>query len=99
MPNRVSLPAFFLLFAWLTAWAEDEGRSLAASCAGCHGTAGKTIGAMPNLAGLDKPYIVQQMQDFKSGKRQATIMHQLAKGYSDEQIEAIAAFLVGQKVK
>lgn len=78
-------------------FAADEGRTLGSSCAGCHGTAGKSVGAMPPLAGLEKAYIVQQMQDFKSGKRQATIMHQLAKGYSDEQIEIIAAFLSSQK--
>jgi sulfide dehydrogenase cytochrome subunit len=75
----------------------DNGATLAASCAGCHGTAGRATGPMPPLAGLEKGYIVQQMQEFKSGKRPATIMHQLAKGYSDEQIDAIAAFLSGQK--
>jgi cytochrome c553 len=36
------------------------------------------------------------MQDFKAGKRPATIMHQIAKGYSDEQIGALAAYLSEQ---
>ena len=38
-----------------------------------------------------------QMKEFKSGARPATLMHQLAKGYSDEQIEAIAAYFAAQK--
>jgi cytochrome c553 len=37
------------------------------------------------------------MQAFKSGQRPATLMHQIAKGYTDEQIEQIAAYLAAQK--
>jgi cytochrome c553 len=72
-------------------------RNLAANCANCHGTDGKSAGVMPPLAGLDKNYVILQMQDFKSGKRPATIMHQLAKGYSDEQIELMAEYFSVQK--
>ena len=72
-------------------------RNLAASCANCHGTDGKSAGVMPPLAGLDKNYIVLQMQDFKHGKRPATVMHQLAKCYSDEQIELMAEYFAAQK--
>ena len=71
--------------------------NLAASCANCYGTDGKSAGVMPPLAGLDKNYIILQMQDFKHGKRPATIMHQLAKGYSDEQIELMAEYFAAQK--
>ncbi len=52
---------------------------------------------MPNLAGQQKTYIVEQMRAFRDGKRPATIMHQLAKGYTDPQIEAIAEFFSRQK--
>src|SRR5712691_12513127 len=68
------------------------GRNLSAACANCHGTNGMSQQGMPNLAGQQRTYLVQQMQDFKTGKRPATIMHQLAKGYTDEQIEALAAY-------
>ena len=54
---------------------------------------------MPNLAGQQRAYLVQQMQDFKTGKRPATIMHQIAKGYSDEQIDALAAYFSAQKAR
>ena len=63
---------------------------LAANCANCHGTNGIAKGAMPSLAGQQKAFIVEQMKAFRDGKRPATIMHQLAKGYTDPQIEAIA---------
>jgi len=73
-------------------------RSLAATCFTCHGTDGRSVGGIPpSLAGQDKSYLVQQMKDFKSGKRSATIMHQHAKGYTDEQIELIATYFSGLK--
>jgi sulfide dehydrogenase cytochrome subunit len=70
---------------------------LASNCANCHGTMGNAQGAMPSLAGQQKTYIVEQMRAFRDGKRPATIMHQLAKGYTDQQIEVIAEFFSRQK--
>src|SRR5437762_7109944 len=81
--------------AWPTvALSQDAAvvRAMAATCANCHGTDGRSVGPVPGLAGADKGYIVQQMQEFKAGKRPATIMHQLAKGYTDEQIDQLAAY-------
>jgi cytochrome subunit of sulfide dehydrogenase len=74
-------------------------RALAATCANCHGTDGNAVQgqAMPRLAGLQKSYIVEQMQAFRDGKRPATVMHQLAKGYNNEQIDALAGFFAAQK--
>jgi cytochrome c553 len=70
---------------------------LAANCANCHGTTGNAKGAMPSLAGQPKVYIVEQMKAFRDGKRTATIMHQLAKGYTDAQVEAIADYFSRQR--
>jgi cytochrome c553 len=72
-------------------------RYLAANCANCHGTTGNAQGEMPSLAGQQKAYIVEQMKAFRDGKRSATIMHQLAKGYSDQQVELIADHFSRQK--
>jgi cytochrome subunit of sulfide dehydrogenase len=74
-------------------------RSLAATCANCHGTNGKAVegSSVVTLAGLPRDYIVAQMQAFKAGTRPATIMHQLSKGYTDAQIEQIAAYFAAQK--
>jgi cytochrome c553 len=73
------------------------GRDIAANCANCHGTDGRSRGAIPAIAGQDKGYLIQQLKDFRDGKRPSTIMQQLAKGYTDAQIEAAAAYLAVQK--
>ena len=82
------------------AWAQTDAlqaRSLAATCANCHGTNGAAAPGMVALAGYDRAGMVKAMADFKSGARSATIMHQLSKGYSDAQIEAIAGYFAAQK--
>ncbi len=74
-------------------------KSLAATCAACHGTnGGASAGSgVPALAGMPRDYIITQMNAFKSGARPATIMHQLAKGYSDAQIAQMATYFAAQK--
>ena len=93
--------ALLLAGASLFTFAADNvnGRNWAATCTGCHGTNGYSEGGMPLLAGLDKAYIVNAMKEFKAGTRPATVMHQHAKGYSDEQIERIAEFFAAQPLK
>jgi cytochrome c553 len=77
----------------------NAGRNLAAPCAICHGTNGINAGGLPNLAGQPGDYIAKQLRDFRDGKRPATIMHQISKGYTEPQIEALAAFFAAQKAK
>ena len=72
-------------------------RSWAAACANCHGTNGQAQPGMESLAGANKDDLAKKMLDFKAGRKPATIMHQLAKGYSDDQIHAIAAYFAAQK--
>jgi cytochrome c553 len=79
------------------AQSDTRGRDLAATCANCHGTAGRAQGAVPALAGQSKADLIQKMNDFRDGKRPATIMHQLAKGYTAEQIDALAGWFAQQK--
>ena len=52
---------------------------------------------MPGLAGMPAAYLVEQLKAFKAGTRPATVMHQLAKGYSDAQVDQIAAYYAAQK--
>ena len=86
------------VFAHESSHAQDmRGRDLALTCSGCHGTNGRSASGMPNIAGLDQAYMVKQMNDFKSGARPATVMHQIAKGYNDEQIALLAAYFSVQK--
>lgn len=73
-------------------------RSLAATCSNCHGTEGRSATKeVVSLAGLPKEQIVSQMKAFKDGTRPATIMHQLAKGYTDQQIELIADYFAARR--
>ena len=87
------------LAAALSAHAQENGRNLAAGCAICHGTLGKPAPGAPliPLAGLPQDHIATQMRAFRDGKRPATVMHQIAKGYTDAQIDAIAGWYAAQK--
>lgn len=73
-------------------------KSLAATCASCHGTSGKAVdgAVVPGLAGVPAVHMVEQMKAFRAGARQATVMHQIVKGYSDAQIEQLAAYFAAQ---
>lgn len=75
------------------------GRNLAATCANCHGTNGHAIkgAGLDALAGVPKDKTLQKMMEFKAGERPATIMHQIAKGYTDAQLDLIAAYFAAQK--
>jgi cytochrome subunit of sulfide dehydrogenase len=72
-------------------------RSLAATCSNCHGPGGVSQSEIASLAGFDKETLVRNMQEFKAGRKPSTIMQQLAKGYTDEQIELIAGWYATRK--
>ena len=97
------LPLFACLLALLasSAFAADRhaARSLAATCANCHGTNGQALAGtvIAPLAGLPEDVMLRKLDDFRSGRQPASIMHQIAKGYSDEQLALIAAYFAAQK--
>ncbi len=71
---------------------------MAAACDTCHGTGGNSVGGVPpSLAGRNSAELFQAMKDFQSGKRPATLMHQQAKGYTDQQLQLIAAYYAALK--
>ena len=74
-------------------------RSMAANCAACHGTNGRAApgSAMPALAGRPRDEIAQAMAQFKAGTKPATLMHQIAKGFSDAEIGAISEYFARQR--
>ena len=96
---RMALAALTALASAGPALAQDMtlGRNLTATCASCHGTNGQARGEMRPLAGVPAALTVAAMADFKAGSRSPTIMHQIAKGYTDEQIKLIAAYLAAQQ--
>ena len=74
-----------------------QARNLAATCANCHGTNGNARGDMKPLAGLAADKLIAMMADYRSGNQPATIMHQIVKGYTEEQIKLIAAHFAAQQ--
>lgn len=73
-------------------------RSLVAQCAQCHGTDGRALpGAeVPGLAGMPASNFVEQMKAFRSGSRPSSVMQQLAKGFSDAQVDQLARYFASQ---
>ena len=91
--------ALSLASPWAAAQDAHLARNLAATCATCHGTNGQARGDSLPLAGVSAEKIMAAVADYKSGARPATIMHQIAKGYTDEQIRLIAGYLAAQQPK
>lgn len=78
--------------------AEDLSRAalLSASCEGCHGTGGRSPGAIPAIAGKSAEYLREVLESFRSGEKEATVMGRHAKGYTDEEIRQIAEYFSKQ---
>ena len=98
MKIRFALAAAAFAVAPITGMAQEStARALAATCANCHGTNGRSATKdVATLAGLPKEHTAGAMRAFRDGKRPATVMHQLAKGYTDQQIDLIAGYFAGQ---
>ena len=69
----------------------------AAACSGCHPASTRVTSPVPRLAGLDRAAIVRAMEDFRTGTRSATVMDRIAKGFTDAEIQAIAAWYATQR--
>ena len=93
--TRLIAASAFVLSMSGIAWA--EGPPGAASCSGCHAANAKVETPVPPLKGRSVADIADAMTEYKSGKRSGTIMDRIAKGFSDEEIRAIAAWYAGQK--
>jgi cytochrome c553 len=74
-------------------------RALAASCAQCHGTDGHAVAgsAIPALARMPRGTLLAKMRAFQAGTVPATVMTQLARGFSDAQLQQLADFFAAQE--
>ena len=86
------------------AWLLSNGAVLAAdappgasSCSGCHAASATVASPVPRLVGRNPDEIVSAMLAFRTGKQSGTIMDRIAKGFSDDEIRAIAAWYGAQK--
>ncbi|MDP4765982.1 MAG: hypothetical protein NWR61_06505 [Pseudomonadales bacterium] len=75
--------------------ADDHARALAATCSGCHGSATGTAEAPAalSLATYSKAELAGQLLAFKAGSRDATIMDRISRGYTQQELTAIANVL------
>jgi cytochrome subunit of sulfide dehydrogenase len=69
----------------------------AAACSGCHPSSTRVSSPVSRLAGLDQAAIVRAMHEFRSGQRAGTVMDRIAKGFTDAEIQAIAAWFASQR--
>jgi len=100
-PAGLLLLACFAALAFGAARAESnlELRSLAASCAACHGTDGHSLPGSPlaSLAHLPPAYFVDRMRAYRDDATLASsVMAQIAKGYDDHQVEMLADYFASQ---
>jgi len=96
--NRIIFPVI-LAAACQPALAVEitQGMMLSNSCAACHGTNGKSPGAIPSINGKSARFLSQTLKEFRSGARPSTVMERHAKGYSDKEINMIAEYFSRQK--
>jgi len=92
----VAASALLSSFAAQADAGDRQVRVWAASCAACHGTDGHAQAGMTSLAGRDADDLYTLLSDFKSGVRPATVMHQHAKGYSDDELKRLAQWFAAQ---
>ena len=97
LKQRVIAGAALVLAATAAQAEVSQIRVWAAACANCHGTDGRALQGNEPLAGKDKDELYQKLMDFKSGRKPATLMHQISKGYSDDELQQIAAYFAAQK--
>lgn len=87
----------FALTAGQAAAQDTTSAVLANTCFSCHGTEGKSQGAMPVLAGRPASYIKVTLNQYREDKKQGTVMNRIAKGFTAEEIESLSRFFASQK--
>jgi cytochrome c553 len=96
MRSRCFIVATVLVWAG-AAWAADAPPPGASSCSGCHPSGKSVQTPVPRLIGKDAAQIATAMAEFKSGKRPTSIMDRIAKGFTEDETKAIAAWYAQQK--
>jgi cytochrome subunit of sulfide dehydrogenase len=99
MTTRCTFVALVLALSSVHAGATVQAPSGVAACSGCHPRNGGPNGetGLPPLAGRNANDIVAAMNAFRSGKRPATVMDRIAKGFTADETAAIAAWYAAQK--
>jgi cytochrome c553 len=67
------------------------------ACAACHGPDAHGMGDFPRLAGQHAQYMLKQLNSFQSNMRKVAVMHGVAQGMKQQEMEAVAAYLQAQR--
>jgi|YNPMSStandDraft_1061717.scaffolds.fasta_scaffold09205_2 sulfide dehydrogenase cytochrome subunit len=88
------IAAGMLLFAGGGAFAQSpDGALLAGACAGCHGARGDGSHGIPAIRGMhSEENFIALMRAFRANERPNTVMARIARGYTDAEITALAAY-------
>lgn len=84
-------------FAFAADVSPASAANMARNCFGCHGPDGRSPGAIPGLNGKSADFIVNMLKSFRSGELPSTVMGRHAKGYTDAEISALAAYISSLK--
>jgi cytochrome c553 len=68
----------------------------ASSCSGCHASSAAVNTPVPRIRGRKPDEIVAAIAAFRSGERPSTVMGRIAKGFSEDEVRAIAVWLAAQ---
>jgi sulfide dehydrogenase cytochrome subunit len=94
---RVAVAVATVMASSLPVLAASEPPPGAASCSGCHTSGTAAASSVSRLYGRDAGEIMTAMTGFRDGSLPATVMNRIAKGFSDDELRAIAAWLAAQK--
>ena len=94
---RIAVAIVTVMASSLPVLAASEPPPGAASCSGCHAAGAAAAGSVSRLYGRDAGEIMTTMTGFRDGSLPATVMNRIAKGFSDDELRAIAAWLAAQK--
>lgn len=70
---------------------------IASTCMNCHGPGGKSLGAVPGLAGQDSAYLLNAMKEHQSGARETTVMRRYMNGYTEDEMAKLAEYFSSLK--
>ncbi|MBO1075427.1 c-type cytochrome [Roseomonas marmotae] len=87
--------AALLLILFTGAAPAQPAKPVAEGCVTCHGPGGRGSGTVPPLAGRDTAELTAAMAAFRANERPATIMNRIARGYTEAEIAAVAAYFSG----
>lgn len=97
MTGRILAFAVVVLGMPLPVLAQSAAPSGAASCSGCHAGSEQVATEIPSIRGRPARELTPMMEAFRTGERSATVMGRIAKGFSEEEMRAIAAWYETQK--